>query len=134
MCAAAVLCRIYASKFANHLGYKALRSNDLHLMLDSLKGKGCSLSEKTKKDLPSYERMDTTFRNINWLLQYWMCRPPLPAEQDDEQLQWDYDACYPDPISPEFGFAMAKKKKGVLATVQWLDATATTVEDENKDD
>ena len=42
-------------------------------------------------------------RNINWLLQYWGCVPPVPADQGAEG-GWDYSGCYPNPVCAEYGF------------------------------
>jgi hypothetical protein len=44
-------------------------------MVRALKDSGNSkLSAKTLEAIPSFKRVDTTFRNINWLIQYWECR------------------------------------------------------------
>ena len=140
---------VYMDKFTKHLS-GSMTNKDLRHMLDSLKGPGCKLSDKTKKELPSYERVETTFRNINWLLQYWLCRPPQPkpAAEDGEgaaAVVWDYSSCYPNPISTEFGFAIVasagRKKKaaggaaaGTAAMkVQWLDEVLLA-EEEGMDD
>ena len=125
-----VKCRIYACKFSTHSAASSARS--LGDMLAALKGPSSKLSEKTRKELPSLERVQTTFRNINWLLQYWMCRPPSflqdqPCNDKDKQqllhkrqTQWDYGVCYPDPISPEFGFAMVQTSEK-SSVIKWLD-------------
>ena len=47
--------------------------------------KASSLSEKTKNDLPSPMRVDVTFRNINWLLHYWQCVPPVQRNVSTEE-------------------------------------------------
>lgn len=44
---------------------------------------------------------------------------PAPAAQVSRDLDmWDYSACFPDPITPEYGF---KKSKGRKDAVQWAD-------------
>jgi hypothetical protein len=47
-----------------------------------------SISQKTKDSLPTYERIDCTVRNANWVLAYWTCEPA------------------PDPIQSVFGFRL----------------------------
>jgi hypothetical protein len=106
------------------------------------------LSERTKRDLPSSARVNATFRNINWLLQYWTCTPPIkrnesgtgqdnnaPVDATPSTLSaWDYSVCYPDPVCAEYGFKYRKccTKKGKHAShgkvqggshaaVRWLD-------------
>ena len=107
--------RIYERKFSTHFpsGKRGCSRKELGFVLDALKGSSSKLAEKTKRELPSHERVETTFRNINWLLRYWMCETPC-----HHSGSWDYSACYPDPISPEFGFVMDGKKK----VVRWMDS------------
>jgi hypothetical protein len=120
--------------------------------------RGSSLSEKTRKDLPSYARINTTFRNINWLLHYWTCVPPRKKEEEEDAENeqgsvglWDYSICYPDPVCPKYGFKFREqkctkkrrvskgsgktdagdskaKKNGGQSAIQWLD------EDEDGDE
>ena len=69
---------------------------------------------KTRRDLPSCARVSTTFRNINWLLQYCTCIPPRHEEEEDvvdgvalaetKECLWDCSVCYPDPVCAEYGF------------------------------
>ena len=103
-----------------------------------------SLSERTRNDLPSAFRVEVTMRNINWLLQYWDCTPPLrmcESERDGGVGQpWDYTRCYPNPVCDQYGFKARKpkdsgcKKKAKTSTkkgkassssslpsIQWLD-------------
>lgn len=118
------------------------------------------LADKTKGDVPSPLRVEVcsfslsvtgpcgcslyvhyvsmllqvTFRNINWILQYWGCAEPTKHEEGDE---WDYSGCYPDPVCNEYGFArkdaapQKKKKSGKRkgpasccsssSSILWLD-------------
>ena len=69
------------------------------------------LSDKTKGELPSAQRVDVTFRNINWMLHYWKCVPPAPAAAAQGGSGWDYSRCYPDPICAEFGFKYVSSRK-----------------------
>lgn len=111
-----LLCsRMYSIKFASHLNtYSPSQRSDLSFVLSHLKDeKKSKLADKTKQQLPSHERMITTFKNINWLLQYWMCKDPAPCEQ---QGKWDHGACFPDPLSQEYGFLLQPNGK-----VAWLD-------------
>jgi hypothetical protein len=117
--------RIYQHKFAKQLSSSGGTSVLLSDVLGALKGPSSKLAEKTRRELPTTERVETTFRNINWLLCYWMCVPPS-STLTSSTSQWDYNACYPDPISPEYGFAMAKKKNSAQLVVQWLDASENT--------
>jgi hypothetical protein len=120
--------RIYQHKFAKQLSSSGGSSALLPNVLGALKGPSSKLAEKTRRELPTTERVETTFRNINWLLCYWMCTPPAAATltSSSSSSQWDYNACYPDPISPEYGFAMVKKKNSTQLVVQWLDANENT--------
>ena len=117
--------RLYSAKYASHLKVFSLEKKcDIQFVMGYLKHKSkSSLSERTKEQLPSPERVDTTFRNINWLLQYWMCKDPLLLLTDGEETsstaemqRWNHAACFPDPISEEFGFTTKSNGK-----VAWLD-------------
>lgn len=122
------IAHLYSQKFSNHVpaGVDTL-SGVLHAI------GGSKLSEKTKDQLPSVARADTTVRNANWVLRYWECRQPVPSplpsleaqeegeicEQEVECVEpWDHSQCYPDPLCPEFGFKVSKARKDA---VQWLD-------------
>ena len=95
--------------------------------------KASSLSERTRNDLPSAFRVEVTMRNINWLLRYWECVPPVrcaASDEEDNSGGWDYSGCYPDPICDEYGFkARSRTGKGKgkalpassLPSIQWLD-------------
>jgi hypothetical protein len=113
-----IVARMYINKYSHHVRtLTSLQRQDIQAVLQCLKqGK---LSDKTKKELPSAERINTTFRNINWLLQYWMCREPLPLE-NGEAGSWNYATCYPDPVCDEFGFKLLPK----TGKVAWLDSAA----------
>ena len=63
-------------------------------------------------------RVDTTVRNINWLLIYWRCIEP---RQDDDTGTWMYNDACPDPVCPDYGFARGRDGKGA---VQWLEEVA----------
>lgn len=150
----ALACNVYMHKFATHFRNSHLPTAALptrrRLVVDSSdsedEDEGCtgfraaldvlrtsSLSERTRCDLPSALRVEVTMRNINWLLQYWGCVPPVPSEDGQQQGPWDYSRCYPNPICEEYGFkarssAAPRKKKGAqqragssLPSVQWLD-------------
>jgi hypothetical protein len=109
-----IVARIYANKYEQHI--KSLTTSqrqDIRLVLGCLQKS--KLSDKTKKELPSVERIETTFRNINWLLQYWMCKDPLPLEDGQG---WDYSSCFPDPICDEYGFKVVPN----TGKVAWLDS------------
>lgn len=114
-------------------------------MEDTLK-RCSSLSEKTLGMLPGLKRVDATFRNINWILRYWECTLPVEkepsADADDEQSsaatnaleRWDYSACYPHPVCPEYGFKYrkdGKRGKGRGKKRQRKDSTADKEDDEN---
>lgn len=74
--------------------------------------------------MPSVARVETTVKNINWLLIYWKCIQPavsaVPetvAEQERVDI-WDHSVCFPDAVCEQFGFKRSKKGAGA---VQWLD-------------
>jgi hypothetical protein len=79
---------------------------------------------RTKGQLPSVARIEATIKNINWLLIYWKCLPPVPTVVPDAQQEidsvpiWDHSVCFPDAVSTEYGFKRAKAN----GPVQWLDA------------
>lgn len=129
------------------------RSGGMQAALDVLQHS--ALSEKTKGDLPSEARVNVTFRNINWLLHYWSCVAPRPKEDDAEKGDneiWDYSACYPDPITKEYGFKFRSRGKkggssrggksadegggavppkgpvGSMSAVMWLDEAMDSVD------
>lgn len=67
---------LYHEKFSKHV--QARRG--LRAVLEELRG--ATISERTKATLPSPERIETTVRNVNWVLQYWRCAEcPDPVDQ-----------------------------------------------------
>ena len=98
---------------------------------------GSSLSERTKESLPSCNRVDSTFQNINWILKYWECKTPLrsvqPGTANDSDARddgytvkhgWDYSGCYPDPFDGNHGFRRVVKKNAQgksTCVVKWAD-------------
>jgi hypothetical protein len=80
----AVLSVVYHRKFERHVKSAA---GGVGAVLDALARS--SLSERTRRLLPSPEVLHCTVRNTNWLLRYWL----------DEE--------YPDPVQPQFGFVRA---------------------------
>ena len=102
--------RLYMIKFAKHV--PPSQRGNLQGLLAALCSQRSRLADKTKKELPTAPRIETTFKNINWLLQYWMCRDPVPITEG----KWDYGACFPDPVSEEYGFAASGEGK-----IVWLD-------------
>lgn len=128
---------IYVNKFSTHFAGGG-KNEGLRHVLRQLQQSG-RLAERTKKQLPSFERVETTFRNINWLLQYWLCRPPQQL-QDEGRSSWDHSACYPDPISPEFGFKLVATaaaesggKKGKKASAKGAATKVTWLDDDESD-
>jgi hypothetical protein len=119
-------CNVYMHKFASHFKRAAAAASVIDVDDEDEEDNGggdsggfkrmlnvllCSqLSDKTKRDLPSPARVNTTFRNINWLLHYWTCKPPTKrVAGDGEAAQapaaaaagnplWDYSQCYPNPV------------------------------------
>lgn len=108
---------LYKNNFSKHTHGTSLKS-----VLSSLQVS--KLSEKTKRELPSVARIETTIKNINWLLIYWKCHSPkkAPPPQNTSEAQtadiWDHSVCFPEAVNEEYGF---KRAKGVGA-VQWLDS------------
>jgi hypothetical protein len=75
---------------------------------------------RTKGQLPSAARIETTIKNINWLLIYWKCLSPVAAAVPETQNEidsvpiWDHSVCFPDAVSDEYGF-----KRNKNGAVQW---------------
>jgi hypothetical protein len=112
-----LIARLYCNKFDKH----AVGVN----LPDVLRSLQCSkLGDRIKQQLPSAERVDTTMRNINWVLKYWECIQPIKADapRTDEERRngavWLYDKVYPDPVSTEYGFRKAANR---LNAVTWND-------------
>lgn len=110
---------MYCIKYSSHLktislSNKADVSSILGFLKDSNKSK---LADRTQQQLPSPGRITTTFCNINWLLQYWMCRDPVAQEDAQGKKVWDHTACFPNPVCKEYGFAV-----GYNGKVAWLDS------------
>ena len=84
---------LYHEKFTKHADAR----RGIALVLEQLRGSG--MSQRTKDSLPTPERIDTTVRNVNWVLRYWRCEPTCP-----------------DPVDVEFGY---RQIKGVT---HYLDA------------
>ena len=103
---------IYMHKFSSHC-FSRLQNNSTQVLRSVLKQLQSSrLSAKTKNELPSYERVENTFRNVSWLMQYWLCRMPDSVDG----VGWNHAVCYPDPVATtEFGFKVVNNK------VKWLD-------------
>jgi hypothetical protein len=107
---------LYKKNYAKHTHGVGLKS-----VLASLQSS--KLSDRTKGQLPSVACMETTVKNINWLLIYWQCLSPVatvvPETQDeiDSVPIWDHSVCFPDAVVPEYGF----KRVGKAGSVQWLD-------------
>ena len=76
---------LYASKFPKWCGKGARGYSDILCELMASK-----LSDKTKANLAAAGRIETTIRNVNWVLQYWTC-----------------EAC-PDPVGPQFGYRLER--------------------------
>lgn len=173
-------CSIYMKKFATHFkgaswcagrgvgkrDEEKEKENDSDSDSESGCGRGfeevlrvlrcSSLSDKTREDLPSPERVEVTFKNINWILQYWACTPPKEHDDVEEGVdaceRWDYTVCYPDPVCGEYGFcrvsstkkaadAKTRKSKGKrkgsvggasagASSIQWLDECSENSEEE----
>lgn len=108
----------------------------LQKMKDSLK-RNSSLSPKTLDSLPSLGRVDATFRNINWLLHYWTCKPPVRISDEggnqnaSESSPWDYSVCYPHPVCEEYGFKYRTCKKQPQDRSRGKKRGAGDADDEN---
>lgn len=88
-----LLALIYHEKFPKHTQSR----RGVRAVLAELRASG--VSERTKATLPTPERLETTVRNVNWVLQYWRCEP-----------------C-PDPVDPAFGYRRTDR-----GLTQYLDA------------
>jgi len=79
-----LITKIYHTKYhkhvqpANGMSYDATHHDLMH----------STISQRTKDSLASPERIATTVKNCNWVLQYWMCTNTPP-----------------DPISQQFGYS-----------------------------
>lgn len=73
---------LYKIKFQRHV-----HSSELRRVLDDLQG-APQIAQRTKDSLPSFERIQCTVRNANWVLSYWTCEPA------------------PDPIQHAYGFRL----------------------------
>jgi hypothetical protein len=74
-CVDRLVALLYHLKFPKH----ASDFRGLGVVLAQIRASG--LSPKIKEALPSPERVETTVRNANWVLQYWRCEPaPDPVE------------------------------------------------------
>lgn len=77
---------LYHLKYAKHVPCKhGVQSVLAHIHASK------KISELTKSRLPTPERVSTTVRNVNWVLQYWKCEEPCP-----------------DPVSLQFGYVMVR--------------------------
>jgi hypothetical protein len=85
-----LITRIYHTKFHKHVRPENGMSYPLthHDLLHS------KISQRTKDSLASQERIQTTIKNCNWVLQYWLCENKPP-----------------DPISQQFGYAKTHDNK-----------------------
>lgn len=108
--------RVYSDVYSRHV---PTPSDCLETTLRSIKSSG-KISDRTKNMLPSVPRVDTTTRNINWLLLYWRCQEP--QRDPNNTSVWLYNTACPDPVCEEYGFA---RKKG--GAVQWLEEAAPGV-------
>jgi hypothetical protein len=113
-----LIANLYKKNFAKHTHGGPLKN-----VLSSLQSS--KLAPRTKSQLPSAARIETTIKNINWLLIYWKCLSPIPTKLPETKREmdsvsiWDHSVCFPDAVAPEYGFKRAKSG----GPVQWLDAT-----------
>jgi hypothetical protein len=111
-----LVAHLYKNNFAKHTHGSTLQS-----VLSSVQSSKLSVSTKTK--MPSAARVETTIKNINWLLIYWKCFSPVPTAVPETQIEldtlpiWDHSVCFPDAVAPEYGF----KRTKAGGAVQWLD-------------
>lgn len=78
-----LLALIYHLKFSKHVKSKRGAKEVLSEIQAAKK-----ISDLTKSRMPTPERLEVTVRNVNWVLQYWQCE------------------AMPDPVSPQFGYAL----------------------------
>ena len=130
-----LISRVYSNIYSKH----TVQCDSLDTILGGITSSS-KISLRTKKMLPSYvrgtvqsfpdsdcvtifiltcyckqKRLDTTVRNINWLLIYWRCMLP---SRDSKTGDWVYADAYPDPICNEYGFA---REGGGTGVVKWLE-------------
>jgi len=85
---------IYHQKFPSHVESR----RGIRLVLSELERS--KISQRTKDTLPTPERIETTVRNVNWVLQYWTCAPA------------------PDPLDDAYGY------RAIRGRAQYLDLVA----------
>jgi hypothetical protein len=80
--------KIYCNKFNKILPQTSMNYEQVHSLLMHAP----KMADRTKKSIPSPEQIETTIKNCNWVLQYWMCEP------------------YPNPVSEQFGYKQVDGK------------------------
>lgn len=106
----AFIAELYKRKFVKYTS-----GNTLQKVMQNLQAS--KLSATTRSQLPTPERVATTVRNVNFLLIYWQCKPPVMRDPQLGGDVWDYSTCFPE-TTEEFGF---KRRNGGAGAVTWLD-------------
>jgi hypothetical protein len=78
--------KIYSEKFFKHVSGRSGSYQEVYKELMQ-----SHISNRTKQSLASVERIKTTIKNCNWILQYWQCET------------------VPNPISDQFGYVMVNR-------------------------
>jgi hypothetical protein len=98
-----VVAKLYAAIFERHLkGLAKPKKGRLDAVLEHLQGS--SLSPLTKERLPSLEKVQTTVRNLGWVMEYWgaencCVETPLFGENGFSQAP-DGGICFSDLLPP----------------------------------
>lgn len=83
---------IYREEFAKHVG----AADGYDALLAQLQAS--KLSDKVRESLPTRARLETTVRNLNWVMAYWHCR----------------NSCPPAPLDGSCGFVPSERGAGVV--------------------
>ena len=78
---------LYHEKFSKH----ASSRKDIAAVINEIKRS--SLGDRIKSTIPTAERIDTTVKNVNWVLKY-----------------WGDPATVPNPINETFGYKLVQGK------------------------
>ena len=84
---------MYREEFAKHAAGAGEGYDALLAQLQASK-----LSDKVRESLPSRARLETTVRNVNWVMAYWHCR----------------NSCPPAPLDGSCGFVPSERGAGVV--------------------
>ena len=120
---------IYSNKFPKHCGSAAGPAGGLDGVLASLQSS--KLSNRKKETLPSRLQIDTTIRNVNWVLYYWSA---CENSAHESPLDGSYGFVVIPPSEKQKARKRPKTQKSMKVRIAWTDVATEVLEQEDGED